>query len=88
MSDMVFISHPSELVIGKFCSIGYNVCLGPSQHALDMLTTHPFIHCHANPELYGDIVTPIECIKPNSANNRGITIENDVWIGHSAIIMV
>ena len=87
MSDMVFISHPTELIIGKFCSIGYNVCLGPSQHALNLLSTHPFVCSHSNIELYGDLTTPMKFVKPNQANNSGVVIENDVWIGHGAIIM-
>ncbi len=76
----VFINNGVK--IGKFCSIAPNVIIGPGDHPMDYLTTHPilfdrFYHSHyeVNNQKYW-----------NTMNNKGVEIGNDVWIGSNAII--
>lgn len=71
-------SHPQSK-IGKFCSVGKNVAIGPSQHPINSLSSSPFQY--------------IEKFKL-SKNQQLIKIDflptfvgNDVWIGNNAVIM-
>ena len=76
-SDM---SHAS---CGNYCSIGEGVCLGPSNHPLDRLTTHPLTYLPvAWP--YGDF--PIRR-KPFEGVWEPVEIGHDVWIGSGAVVM-
>ena len=71
----------SKLVVGNFCSIGFNcnVFLG-GNHRKDWVTTYPFGHIHkkkftdfnglGHPYTKGDVI-----------------IGNDVWIGRNVTIM-
>lgn len=62
--------------IGKFCSIGYNVIIGPTEHDPNFITTSPFLAkkrgiSHKKTEKIID--API--------------IQNEVWIGANVIIL-
>ena len=75
------IIESEDTVIGKYCSISYNVVIGASQHPTNWLSTSPIQY--ANNVL--DFPTKHIC-------NIGITskpcyIGNDVWIGTKAVIM-
>jgi acetyltransferase-like isoleucine patch superfamily enzyme len=72
--------------IGKYCSIGYYVVIGTSQHSLHRLTTHPFTAQCSEPGLYGDLYTPPEFVIPYNGTPP-VEIGNDVWVGHGAIVM-
>ena len=73
----VFVSS-SETRIGAFCSIAGNVAIGPSQHPLNFLSTHPFQYLER--EYIGKQKgVDFACIKP-------VNIGNDVWIGNGAKI--
>ncbi len=61
--------------IGKFCSIGYNVCLGSGEHFTDLVSTFPLKNKVAKIPGLVDFPKQIDCI-----------IENDVWIGNNAIV--
>lgn len=65
--------------VGKYCSIGYNVQIGPPEHPTDFIST--------SPKLYRD-----EYIKefyhwPEDDIISPVIIGNDVWIGSNAVIL-
>lgn len=72
-------------VVGKFCSISWNVSIGGGNHVFDHLTTHPRwrfnmmsdnIEYSKNKELQKTLNNQADCI-----------IENDVWIATNAVIL-
>ena len=67
--------------IGKFCSIAPNVNIGSGQHPIDRVSTHPAFYSVTQPlaKSFATVDT-FEPFKP-------ITIGNDVWIGHSALVL-
>ena len=73
-----FIRMNSKSRIGSFCSFGRDVCIGPSQHPTDWLSTSPFQYVS-----WKKIDTD-QKIYPYS--NEPTFIGNDVWIGNGAII--
>ena len=62
--------------IGKCCSMGFDICLGPGEHYLDRLSTYP---------------VPIRVLGMSWDNvfpkNKETVIGNDVWIGHGAVVL-
>ena len=62
--------------IGKFCSIGHNVSIGPGEHWVDRVSTFP-----VNNIVCG-VKDPSE-FKPGKITKIG----NDVWIGNNAVIL-
>lgn len=85
IDDFSYISSNSvisECEMGKFCSIGPNVIIGPGEHPTNTLvSTHPSIYSN-----------PHNLIKNFSKSNhfnydQKISIGNDVWIGANAIIL-
>ena len=84
MGDHTYIQRNSSILncaIGKFCSIGPNVNIGLGQHPIERVSTHPAFYSITQPLAVtfatGDTFEPY---KP-------IAIGNDVWIGHSSLIM-
>lgn len=75
-----------QTIIGKYCSIAGEVCLGLGNHPIDRLSTHCFTYGQDPQKLYQEIVVPKENIIPHDATSP-IIIGNDVWIGYRAIIM-
>ena len=67
----------SKTTIGKFCSIGRDVAIGPGMHPTNFLSSSPYFYCDflgwVNNNEYNDMSTPCH-------------IGNDVWIGHGAFI--
>lgn len=63
--------------IGKFCSIAFDVCLGPGEHHIDRVSTFPLKNrvCDIN-NFSEDFPEPKYCI-----------IGNDVWIGTKVTIL-
>lgn len=74
----VAVSH-KETSIGSFCSIASQVAIGPSQHPLNFLSTHPFQYIK------------YEKLKPRKqvdfSFSKPVSIGNDVWIGANVVIM-
>lgn len=66
-----FMANP-ESVIGKFCSIAPNVCVGVGQHPLSLVSTSPRVY-QGNSAYYRHSSEPVH-------------IGHDVWIGRNAII--
>lgn len=65
--------------VGRFCSIARGVMIGPAEHDLSKISTHPFWY----QSFYGFDVQPPE--KPNCTQTKTV-ISDDVWIGCNAII--
>ncbi|MEL6363081.1 MAG: CatB-related O-acetyltransferase, partial [Pseudomonadota bacterium] len=65
--------------IGRFCSISWNVSIGPSEHKLETLTTHPLNH----DESWGVFA---EADLPVAKFAGTTTVGHDVWIGCGAFL--
>lgn len=83
LGDFSYISGPRSYVeaarIGKFCSIARQVVIGPGDHDLSAVTTHPFPVSPA----YGGLAG----VTKQEAQKAPPVIGNDVWIGINAIVM-
>lgn len=66
-SGMVF----RNVSIGRYCSIGYNVLIGPEEHPTQYLTTRSF---GKNDDYYQEM------------HSKKTKIGNDVWIGANVIV--
>lgn len=62
--------------IGDWCSIAYNVVIGPTEHRLDSWTTSPF-RARASGNMPGATI----------ANTLPPVIGDDVWIGANVVIL-
>ena len=85
LGDFSYISGPRSYVeaarIGKFCSIARQVVIGPGNHDLSGVTTHPF---PVSPDC-GGLATSAK--QETQTQKAPPIIGNDVWIGMNAIIM-
>lgn len=61
--------------IGKYCSVGYDVCIGPGEHFIENVTTYPIDHRVLRTKLHEEFV------------DKKTIVGNDVWIGHGATIL-
>ena len=61
--------------VGKYVSIGKDVRVVTQNHPIDHLSTHPYFYEKALGIITNDVLIPAETV-----------IENDVWIGHNALI--
>ncbi len=73
--------------IGRFCSIAANVAIGPAEHPVDWLSSHPFVfngyrHFDSDDNWTSFINSSLK-FRGNSAITQ---VGNDVWIGRNAII--
>lgn len=67
--------------IGKFCSIGSNVCIAPGIHDYTKVSTHPSF-------VFKSCPLPITFAHNDKiVSNKRVIIGNDVWIGEGAIIL-
>lgn len=65
--------------VGRYCSIGRNVQIGPSRHPTNWLSTHPFQYMNL-PWMPKHQTLSFDTIPPCS-------IGNDVWIGTNVVIL-
>jgi len=85
----------SEVSIGRYTSIGEQVQIGRSNHAMTWISTSPFFYLRerifqvgdgfADAKAYQDYAAPP---RPHARSTafKSVTIGNDVWIGHGAFI--
>lgn len=80
--------------IGRYCSIGANVLIGPGLHPTGYVTTHPIAYDFSGVSagLAGQAMWAAFCGTGMSVRNepqraRQVVIENDVWIGSNAVIL-
>ncbi len=64
------------MTVGRYCSIAATVRSALDNHPLDAITTHPALY-----EMSFGVVDA------DHAWQGSLTIEDDVWIGHNAIIL-
>lgn len=69
--------------IGKFCSIAANVRINALEHPVERVTTHKMTY---RPNEYFKFFG-IDQEFRERRRSRHVTIGNDVWIGHGAVVM-
>ena len=67
---------PGPLIIGRYCSIAKTVRSAPINHPIDAITTHPALY----ERKFGVVEADLYYEDPQ-------VIEDDVWIGHHAVIL-
>lgn len=76
--------------VGRYVSVADGAVIGPHQHPLDRISTHPFTY-HDNVraleklEAYSSIADPAQRIP--ASLTPFTTVGHDVWIGRNAILM-
>ena len=65
--------------IGNYCSIGYNVAIGPPEHPVSFFSTSPSVYRY---EGIKDL-----CKWPNDDIVGSVIIGNDVWVGSNVVIL-
>ena len=82
IGDYSYISGPSSIInpckIGKYCSIARGVIIGPGNHPLTSVSSHPFLYRKEYDFIKKDLKVDYQSIP---------IIGNDVWIGMNSIIM-
>jgi acetyltransferase-like isoleucine patch superfamily enzyme len=85
----------SEVSIGRYTSIGEQVQIGRSNHAMTWISTSPFFYLRDRVFLVGDEFADAQAYQAYSAPPRPhaqstafkpVMIGNDVWIGHGTFI--
>lgn len=80
-------SEIRNVSIGRFCSIAANVAIGPAEHPVDWLSSHPFqfdgVRYFDADENWQDFINPELRFRGNAAFTE---VGNDVWIGRNVII--
>lgn len=90
-----YVQPRSELFdasVGRYCSIASDVVIGPAEHPVDWLSTHPFVCDRADHVMELASVFPSYAELLGSSSSRThwhheTTIGNDVWVGQRAIVM-
>jgi len=67
---------PGPIKVGRYCSIANSVRTVPINHPFDAMTTHPALY----ERKFG-------VVEDNIHWDDTLVIEDDVWIGHNAIIL-
>lgn len=86
LGDFSYIERHSEAIyadIGKFCSIAANVRINALEHPMERVTTHKLTY---RPNEYFFFHGVDQTFRAHRQSKR-VTIGNDVWIGHGAVIM-
>lgn len=76
-----------HLFIGRYCSIGKRVSLGAARHALNSLSTSPSVRGVKTPG-YSAEEELLLFGAPVRSKSSMTVIENDVWIGDGAVILL
>ncbi|WP_099864651.1 DapH/DapD/GlmU-related protein [Pararhizobium haloflavum] len=69
--------------IGKFCSIAANVRINALEHPMERVTTHKISY---RPNEYFRYLGIDQSLRERRRSRR-VTIGNDVWIGHGAVVL-
>lgn len=67
---------PGPLKVGRYCSFSKTCRVVDANHALDALTTHPCIY-----------EARFGLVDHDTIRSKPLVIEDDVWIGHHAIVL-
>lgn len=85
VGDFTYLERNSEGIyaeIGKFCSIASNVRINALEHPMERLMTHKVSY---RPNEYFRYLGVDSAFRERRQAKR-VTIGNDVWIGHGAVI--
>lgn len=85
---MSYVGEGSTLFdaeIGRFCSIAQNVFVGGAEHPTSYLSTHPFQYSGLS-YFNADTAAVGMMSSAPPPPRHPVTIGNDVWIGHGAVI--
>lgn len=66
--------------IGRWCSIGYGVHVGPTEHRMDVWSTSPLLVPNGSIAAEGDQVNP-------ARSSSAPVIGDDVWIGANVVVL-
>lgn len=86
VGDFTYFERQAEAiyaVIGKFCSIAANTRINALEHPLERATTHKLSY---RPNEYFRYLGVDQAFRERRRARR-VTIGNDVWIGHGAVVM-
>ena len=86
VGDYSYFERHAEAIyttIGKFCSIAANSRINALEHPLERLTMHKVSY---RPNEYFRYLGVDEAFRQRRQGKR-VTIGNDVWIGHGAVVM-
>ena len=86
LGDFSYLERHSEAIyadIGKFCSIAANVRINALEHPMERLTTHKLSYRPNEYFFFHGIDQDFRARR----QNRRVSVGNDVWIGHGAVIM-
>ena len=86
VGDYSYFERHAEAIyatIGKFCSIAANSRINALEHPLERLTMHKVSY---RPNEYFRYLGVDEAFRQRRQGKR-VTVGNDVWIGHGAVIM-
>lgn len=84
LGDFSYLSRRTSVfsaVIGKYCSISWNVSIGPAVHDYKRITQHAMLYASR----FGMIESPQH--RYYDQYEKETIIGNDVWIGCNAVIM-
>lgn len=82
-ADLLALGRYGELRIGRYCSLGSRITMicGDGYHLPERTSTYPFPY---KPPF--DDLSPGDFYPEAGYEKSGVTIGNDVWIGHNAVI--
>jgi phosphonate metabolism protein (transferase hexapeptide repeat family) len=86
VGDFSYFERHGEAIhtdVGKFCSIAANVRLNALAHPMERVTTHKVSY---RPNEYFRFLGIDQTVRQGRRDRR-VTIGNDVWIGHGAVVM-
>jgi acetyltransferase-like isoleucine patch superfamily enzyme len=80
-------SYIARATLGSFCALGSRVAINPLNHPLDWLSMHEFQY-HEIAYDWDDAYRSVKKMPhPASQTTPPVTIGNDVWIGHNAVVL-
>jgi phosphonate metabolism protein (transferase hexapeptide repeat family) len=86
VGDYSYFERQGEAIytsIGKFCSIAANVRINALEHPMDRVTTHKISY---RPNEFFKFLGVDQAVLERR-RSRAVTIGNDVWVGHGAVVM-
>ncbi len=86
LGDYSYVERDTQVIyahIGKFCSIASFARINPGNHPLDRAALHHFTY---RSRQYG-LAKEDDAAFFSWRRERGVTLGNDVWIGHGAVIL-
>jgi len=86
VGDYSYFERHGEAIytrIGKFCSIAANVRINALEHPMERVTTHKITY---RPNEYFKFLGVDQDFRERR-RAKPVTVGNDVWIGHGAVVM-